>query len=257
MVQSPCINTANQTVHVVQSPCISNSAHSISVVQSPQITTAAVRPPVVSMTETTSTAQTSCVSTPGSPSVGTFVQPCTHAINVAQSCVSAPSPGCTPCSTSGQPCCIAQSACVSTPSRGYGGQPCTATTPILVQPSPQIEPHNLFWLVLLAGNISRCQGCGGKIERGIDGKVLPPPNDLVVQHKEQVIFQNPHSGIFQLSRDYRNVYYHPRLLCLQRKFPTFEAAKHIRVSNQVFNRLTVTHKDYLKKEFAIQFSINS
>ncbi len=108
--------------------------------------------------------------------------------------------------------------------------------------------------MLLVGNISRCQGCGGKIERGPDGKVLPPPNDLVIQHKENVMFQNPHSGNFQLSRELRNVYYHPRSLCLQQKFPTFQPAQHIRASNSVFICLTVQHMDYLKKEFAIEFS---
>ena len=34
---------------------------------------------------------------------------------------------------------------------------------VLVQPSPRIEMSNLFWVMFLTGNISRCQGCGGRL----------------------------------------------------------------------------------------------
>jgi hypothetical protein len=52
-----------------------------------------------------------------------------------------------------------------------------------------IDPNYLFWVMIVGGNISRCQGCSGKIL-----KPLPPPEDLVLQHKEQVLFQNPNTG---------------------------------------------------------------
>ena len=56
--------------------------------------------------------------------------------------------------------------------------------------SGSIDPRCLFRIMHVSGNISRCQGCTQKIERGPDGKTpLPPPNDLVIQHKEQVMFQ--------------------------------------------------------------------
>ena len=56
--------------------------------------------------------------------------------------------------------------------------------------------------------------------RNPDGKALPPPNNLVVQHKEQVMLNNPNTGIYQLSRDYRNVYYiMPVLIVYDRSFP--------------------------------------
>ena len=89
-----------------------------------------------------------------------------------------------------------------------------------------IDPNYLFWVVLLSGNISHCQGCLGKILRSSDGKVLPPPDDLVLQHKEQVLFNNPKTGMCQLSRDYRNVYYHARLSCVKQKFPAFQPGQH-------------------------------
>ena len=132
----------------------------------------------------------------------------------------------------------------------HSPQPSASTSP-----SPSvIDPNYLFWVVLLSGNISRCQGCLGKISRSSDGKVLPPPDDLVLQHKEQVLFNNPKTGMYQLSRDYRNVYYHARLSCVKRKFPTFQPGQHCRVSCDTFSKLTSVHKDYITKEFGIRFS---
>ena len=37
----------------------------------------------------------------------------------------------------------------------------------------------LFWVMIVSGNISRCQGCSEKILRGVDGKSLPPPDDNI------------------------------------------------------------------------------
>ena len=54
---------------------------------------------------------------------------------------------------------------------------------------------DLFWVFFITGNISRCQGCTGILRAGT-GKPLPPPDDIVVQHKEHVLFQNPHSSDF-------------------------------------------------------------
>lgn len=46
------------------------------------------------------------------------------------------------------------------------------------------------------GNIFRSQGCSERIVRGPGGKPLPPPGDLIIQHKQQVMFQNPKTGNF-------------------------------------------------------------
>ena len=117
-----------------------------------------------------------------------------------------------------------------------------------------IDPNYLVWVMILSGNISRCQGCSGKIMRNSDGKVLPPPDDLVLQHKERVLFNNPKTGMYQLSSDHRNVYYHPRLSCVKPKFPFFNPGQHCRVNKDTFVRLTQVHKDYIFKEFGISFS---
>ena len=126
--------------------------------------------------------------------------------------------------------------------------PSTSGTP------PVIDPNYLFWVVILSGNISRCQGCSKKILRNSDGKVLPPPNDLVLQHKERVLFNNPKTGMYQLSVDHRNVYYHARLSCVKLKFPSFSPGQHVRVNKDTFVRLTHVHKEFISQEFGIKFS---
>lgn len=113
-----------------------------------------------------------------------------------------------------------------------------------------IDPNHLFGVMFVSGNISRCQGCLGKISRAANGKPLPPPDDIVLQHKEQVLFQNPKTGIFQLSYDLRNVYYHARF---SYKFKSFQAGAHVRVSMDTHSKIVESHKSYLGKEFGIKF----
>ena len=116
-----------------------------------------------------------------------------------------------------------------------------------------VDPKYLFWVVFVGGNISRCQGCSGKIMRDSNGKPLPPPNDLVMQHKEQVLFNNPKTGVFQLSSEHRNVYYHARLSCVKQKFPSFIPGQHCRASRDTCSRFSQVHKEYLLKEFGVKF----
>lgn len=118
-----------------------------------------------------------------------------------------------------------------------------------------IDPNHLFWVVLVCGNISRCQGCSGKILRTANGKPLPPPDDIVLQHKEQVLFQNPKTGNFQLSHDMRNVYYHAHLSCVMKKYQAFQAGAHLRIGGDTLLKLSEVHKSYLLKEFGIKFAM--
>ena len=106
-----------------------------------------------------------------------------------------------------------------------------------------------FWLTFIFGNISRCNGCKGKIARGVNNKVLPPPDDVVFGHKEFVIFQNPHSGMFEQSREQRNVYYHTWKTCIAPHFRDFDPSKHISVSGPVKEKLLPTHKTLIAQEF--------
>ena len=60
---------------------------------------------------------------------------------------------------------------------------------------------DVFYLQFVRGNISRCNGCGKRDLRGEDGKPRLPPYDLCIQHKEHVLFENPHTGTYQMSVD--------------------------------------------------------
>ena len=95
--------------------------------------------------------------------------------------------------------------------------------------TPQQRPFvdSPFWVRFIFGNISRCNGCKGKISRGGDKKLLPPPDDIVLGHKEYVIFHNPRSGNFEQSREKRNVYYHPWKTCVA---PHFSKCTHYSLS---------------------------
>ena len=119
-------------------------------------------------------------------------------------------------------------------------------------PSPASVAHESsvgqpFQLVFLNARISRCQGCRGQIEQK-----LSSPWDIVLQHKEHVLFQNPRTGIWQMSRDLRNTYYHPRLQCIARKHPEFSSSE-IKVSENVKDKLSSTHLKYLTTEFGRSF----
>lgn len=104
-----------------------------------------------------------------------------------------------------------------------------------------------FFLLFVKGNISRCAGCGKRDLRGVDGKPHPPPDDLCLQHKEYVVFENPRTGSYQQSRDLRNVYYHVRKTCLQLKFPR----PHIIVSQDIKSRLLTIHRNHVLHQFGL------
>ena len=93
--------------------------------------------------------------------------------------------------------------------------------------------HNPFWVCFVRGNISRCNGCKGKIGRKAAGKPLPPPGDLVLQYQEYVIFQNPKTGTFQQSQQLCNVYYHAQKTCVVPNFPGFNPAMNVKCDENV------------------------
>ena len=103
-----------------------------------------------------------------------------------------------------------------------------------------------FYVMFLNARISRCQGCHGEIEHG-----CPSPNDIVLQHIEQVLFQNPNTGVWQLSRDLRNTYYHPRLVCIAMKYPNFSSSE-VRVPHAIKQRFVSSHLSLLTEEFGLQ-----
>ena len=146
-----------------------------------------------------------------------------------------------------------QSNCFSPPPVSYGS-PCSSATfqstfvsPVQQDKLPSV--HVPFWICFAKGNISRCNGCKGRIGR------LPPPGDIVLQHKERVLFLNPNTGVYQLSRDYRNVYYHALNSCVAPHFSDFSADSHIKVDCSVQGKLVEVHVQHMLKQFNI--NINS
>ena len=73
----------------------------------------------------------------------------------------------------------------------------------------------------------------------------------MLQHKERVLFLNPNTGVYQLSRDHRNVYYHAQKSCVCPHFNNFIADTHIKVDGSVEGKLVDAHVQHLLKEFNI------
>lgn len=119
----------------------------------------------------------------------------------------------------------------------------TATPPPLIHYSPgSSSVGQPFSVMFLNARISRCQGCRGQIMQG-----LPAPDDVVIQHKEHVLFQNPNSGNWQLSRDLRNTYYHP---CISPKHPGFNNSE-LLISPEVRRMLNPSHLSLFHSEFGL------
>jgi len=55
--------------------------------------------------------------------------------------------------------------------------------------APDSSVGQPFCVMFLNARISKCQGCRGTIEQGQSS-----PGDIVLQHKEYVLFQNPRTG---------------------------------------------------------------
>ena len=85
-----------------------------------------------------------------------------------------------------------------------------------------------FWVVFIFGNISRCNGCKGRISRDHDKKVLPPPDDIVFGHKD-----------------------HPWKTCIAPHFSDFDPNRHIVVQDAVKEKLLHVHGQFLFSEFGV------
>jgi len=64
-----------------------------------------------------------------------------------------------------------------------------------------------------------------------------------------VLFLNPHTGVYQLSRDQRNVYYHALKDCVYTQFNNFDASVHVKIGQSTKNGLSDVHVQHLSQEF--------
>ncbi len=122
------------------------------------------------------------------------------------------------------------------PSMGFPTAASSQLTPAQTQP---------FWVMFATPRISRCQGCLGQIHPSA------APGDIVLQHKQQVLFQNPNTGTWQLSRDLRNTYYHVSKNCVLSKYPHFNPLQALKVSLDVRQRLHDCHLEAIAAEFGV------
>ena len=74
-------------------------------------------------------------------------------------------------------------------------------------------------------------------------------DQIVLQHKEHVLFQNPHTGRWQMSRDLRNTYYHARLSCVATKHLDFSPGE-LQVGD-VKDSLNLYALNVLRQEFGL------
>ena len=129
----------------------------------------------------------------------------------------------------------------------------------VVLPCPHLHPMCIVQMLkayfgcFVHGNISRCNGCKGRIARGQDKKSLPPPDDLVIRHRENVLFLNPNTGVYQQSREARNVYYHPWRTCIAPHFKALIPSQHINVDCEILNKFVDCHHAHIEREFGLSF----
>jgi len=116
----------------------------------------------------------------------------------------------------------------------------------------QGQPRNHFWIVFVKGNISRCGGCGMRNMRTEAGTPHPAPDDICLQHKEYVMFENPRTGLVQWSRDLRNVYYHANLNCV--KVSKFDPKTELKVSKEIKAKLSEVHFHHIQRQFGLNLN---
>lgn len=83
------------------------------------------------------------------------------------------------------------------------------------------SPSEPFLVKLLNGRIKICAGCKGPHLKNTNNRVLSPPYDICISHKETQVFINPHTGLE--SSKLGNAYYHVNLTCIRKKHPKFSS----------------------------------
>ncbi len=103
-------------------------------------------------------------------------------------------------------------------------------------PPPMAEEAALFTLSTIAGNISKCAGCGNKYS-----KPPVPPYDLCVQHREWRSYTSPGGGP---QSKFSPAYYHVNVLCIRKNWPLF-SPRDLIVSPEMSFKLLSVHKQFL------------
>ena len=125
----------------------------------------------------------------------------------------------------------------------------TAPPPVVTQEDP-----NRFAVTFLQDHprVSTCTGCHKKFPRRHDGAPFPPPDDIVVSHRERRTWRDQ-SGILQIGKE-QAVYFHLSISCIRKgnsnKNSEFDGSQ-VYFDPIVFLRLNDEHKKYIKKQFGL------
>ena len=87
---------------------------------------------------------------------------------------------------------------------------------------PRTGASGPFIVKFLNQRIKVCGGCNGPYLKGVDNKVLPPPNDICILHTEPLKYINPRTGLE--SSKIGNAYYHINSACIRKKHPDFSSS---------------------------------
>ena len=67
----------------------------------------------------------------------------------------------------------------------------------------------------------------------------------MIRHRENVLFLNPNTGVYQQSREAQNVYYHP--------WRTRIAPHFNNVDCEILNKFVDCHHAHIEREFGLSF----
>lgn len=119
--------------------------------------------------------------------------------------------------------------------------------------------NNPFSLVFLSDHprVTTCTGCSRRFARRADGSPFPPPDDIVITHKECRPWKEK-SGILRLGKE-QAVYFHVNVACV-RKGNSIDSAgfngTQVQIHPIVKQRLTDEHKTFLQTQLNISPVIN-
>ena len=122
-------------------------------------------------------------------------------------------------------------SCMSPSTPSTSQPPPQPSTPVMAEESTPVN------LCFIAGNISKCAGCGNKY-----AKPVVPPHDVCIQHREWRSF-TPSGGGAQQSK-FAPAYYHVNLPCVRRNWINFQPWELV-ISPEVSAKLSPVYHNHL------------
>ena len=115
---------------------------------------------------------------------------------------------------------------------------------------PTVYNSNPFFVRFIHGNIRVCQGCRSSL-RSVDGSIPKAPFDLAIARFEKRPYRDKTGELKTPVRE-QAAHYHLKVACVQCASPQFRPIS-LTIPLDVSPLLTVTHREYLRLMFGIQF----